>query len=178
MSCSQPSQKPDDGSTTFGKAELHRSRTSHNRKARVNGISDCWLPSPLYRPGSSRRSLKVSPPQMLPSLVSPGLCRTPGLSRNAASVYSNCSLSSDRRRNSSTIFARDPWCSAPLPGLNTCRTGLGHRETEIGKQRPETDATHRSISPGSSSSRLQETGSPQPNPLKCRHFHHTWKSPR
>ena len=33
-----------------------------------------------------------------------------------------------------------------------------------------------SISPASSSNRLQETGPGQPNPLKCRHFRHTRKS--
>jgi hypothetical protein len=176
MPCSAPSPKPGDGLTTFGKAELHRSKTSQSKKAKVNGIYACWLPSPSYRPGSSRRSLKVLPLQVLPSLVLPGLCRTPGLSRTTASVYSNCSLGSDRRRSLGTMFARDPWCSAPLPGLSACRTGLGHRETEIEKQRPETGATHRPISPASSLNRLNETGPDQSNPLKCRHFCHTRKS--
>jgi hypothetical protein len=74
------------------------------------------------------------------------------------------------------MFAWDRGCSAPLPGLSECRTGLGHRETESEKPRPETDATHVSISPASSLNRLQETGPDRPNPRKCRHFCHTRKS--
>ena len=174
MPCSAPSPKPGDGSTTFGKAELHRSKTSQSRKARVNGIYACWLPSPSYHPGSFRRLLKVPPLQVSPSLVLPGLCRTPGLSRTTASACSNCSLAAiDAWAQCS---AWDPGCSAPLPGLSACRTGLGHRETEIEKQRPETGATHRSISPASSLNWLNETGPNVSNPLKCRHFRHTRKS--
>jgi hypothetical protein len=53
--------------------------------------------------------------QVLPSLVLPGLCRTPGLSRTTASVCSNCSIGSDRRRSLGTMFARDAWCPGPCP---------------------------------------------------------------
>ena len=142
----------------------------------MNGIYACWRPSSKYRPGSSRRSLKVPPPQMSPSLVSPGLCRIPGPSRNTASVFSSFTLAAIDARRLGPIFAWDPGGSAPPPGLSACRTGLGPRETETEKSRPETGATHGSVSPASSLNRLQETGPDRPNPRKCRHFCHTRKS--
>jgi DNA invertase Pin-like site-specific DNA recombinase len=59
LPCSRLSPRPDDGSTTSDKVELHLSPRSQSRKARANGTSACWVPSPLCRPGSSRRSPKA-----------------------------------------------------------------------------------------------------------------------
>ena len=170
MPCSAPSPKPDDGLTTFGKAELHRSRTSQSKKARVNGTYACWLPSPSYRPGSSRRSLKVLPLQMSLSLVLPGLCRTPGPSRTTASACSNCSLAAIDAEawaqcSRGTLDAQ-LLCPVSVPVEPV--SGIAKRKLENNALR--LGATRSSTSPASSLNWLQETGPGQPNPLKCRHF--------
>jgi hypothetical protein len=89
-------------------------------------------PGSEYRLESSRRSLRAPPRQTSPSPVSLGPCRTPGLSRNAASVYSS-------RGFGRVEWLRRPFC-APLLCPVSARvepvSGIAKRKPESSALRP------------------------------------------
>ena len=86
------SLRPGDGSMTSGSGGLLPSPRSPNAKAKANGISACWHPSPSCRPASSRRSSMASRLQISRSLASPEPCRIRGPSRSRPSGSCNSVL--------------------------------------------------------------------------------------
>jgi len=105
-----------------------------------------------------------------------GPCRTLGLSRTGASLFTNCFLAATDTPSLWELSALQAWFSAPPPVSVAYRTSLGHSETEIENNARRLPRHNRLLARPKSVNRPTETGADQPNPLKCRRFCRTRKS--